>query len=554
MKDLFIWLLVSIIIVVSSCSQRTAIEILTKVEPILQDYPDSALKTLSKVDTLSLRTRKSRAEYALLKTIALDKNYIDVQDFSILQPAIDYYPRRGTINQKVKTQYYRGLIYYNMGDYAAASISLGDALQLSASDNDYRTDGMICALLSLVFNHLNNREDELKYADMAHQYFCQYGDRSYIDNSLRALGVSLHNNRRFESADSVLSMIEPSSRYYPSALLYRADNEIKRDNRNASKAIQWFEAAQSKGIALPVIMQYEYAYALLLDNQKGRSQDVLQSLPPHRQDAQTLWWQYMLAKQKGHESEALMKHEAYSSARDSVVKVQLAQSVYRAETQFRREEAKEAVAKMQRIRGEATVITLVSLVLLLIVLAATLRDRLKAEKKRVDAAVSYMESLELLQLDKLKEKESRLATEEELVYLRTVFADLYQKNLKEIGNLYGKNLDFALQLYSSQQQYTERVKEILSEITPKANKHKHFEERLNNDLDNIIEKIRSDYPELKEDQVRFICYIVAGFNNQTISNILKEKNGTVRSKRSRLKNYILSRPTSNTPLFKAFIQ
>ena len=63
-----------------------------------------------------LGSREEKAKYALLMSMALDKNYIDRTDFDVLQPAIDYYEDHGSATDKLRTFYYQGRIYYNRGE------------------------------------------------------------------------------------------------------------------------------------------------------------------------------------------------------------------------------------------------------------------------------------------------------------------------------------------------------------------------------------------------------------------------------------------------------
>ncbi|MBR5841212.1 MAG: hypothetical protein IKY64_01180, partial [Bacteroidaceae bacterium] len=97
-----------------SCSRHSAHwETLTQVETFIEAQPDSALKVLQRIDKQELLNKEERAKYALLLSMALDKNYVDKTDFEVLQPAIDYYQNHGTATDKLRTYYYQGRIYQN---------------------------------------------------------------------------------------------------------------------------------------------------------------------------------------------------------------------------------------------------------------------------------------------------------------------------------------------------------------------------------------------------------------------------------------------------------
>lgn len=78
-------------------------------------------------------------KYALLMSMALDKNYIDTTSFDVLQPAIDYYLEKGTPDEKLRTYYYQGVIFHNQGDRDNALDSYVKGLDISHDCKDSLT-------------------------------------------------------------------------------------------------------------------------------------------------------------------------------------------------------------------------------------------------------------------------------------------------------------------------------------------------------------------------------------------------------------------------------
>lgn len=87
---------------------------------LMTSKPDSALAILEGIPVSDINGKVISARYALLKSMALDKNYIDTTTFEVLQPAIDYYIEHGTPDELLRTYYYQGRIYQNRGDNDAA--------------------------------------------------------------------------------------------------------------------------------------------------------------------------------------------------------------------------------------------------------------------------------------------------------------------------------------------------------------------------------------------------------------------------------------------------
>ena len=112
---------------------------ITEMETIIEERPDSVLNVLQAIDTDELSSKEGRAKHALLYSMALDKNYIDKIDFDVLQPAIDYYEDNGSATDKLRTYYYQGRIYQNMGNDALAMESFVKAISEGDQSDDILT-------------------------------------------------------------------------------------------------------------------------------------------------------------------------------------------------------------------------------------------------------------------------------------------------------------------------------------------------------------------------------------------------------------------------------
>ena len=117
---------------------------ITSMEEIIESRPDSVLNVLQAIDTKNLNGNEERAKYALLLSMALDKNYIDKTNFEVLQPAIDYYEDNGTATDKLRTYFYQGRIYQNAGDNDSAMACFIIALSEGAASEDTKTKARVC--------------------------------------------------------------------------------------------------------------------------------------------------------------------------------------------------------------------------------------------------------------------------------------------------------------------------------------------------------------------------------------------------------------------------
>lgn len=130
-------LLAAVLLTTGSCDRHGAVrEKLDMAESLMNSKPDSALAVLESIPASNVKGKEIAARYALLKSMALDKNFIDTTTFDVLQPAIDYYIKHGTPDEQLRTYYYQGRIYQNQGDDDSAMQSFMNGSDLEESIMD----------------------------------------------------------------------------------------------------------------------------------------------------------------------------------------------------------------------------------------------------------------------------------------------------------------------------------------------------------------------------------------------------------------------------------
>ena len=133
-------LLISTILSIAGCGGNSSLcKRLDIAESLMECRPDSALAVLDLIDASDLNGKIQKARYGLLKSMALDKNYVDTTVFDVLQPAIDYYLENGTPDEKLRTYYYQGRIYQNRNDRDSALRSFMRGLDIADACKDSLT-------------------------------------------------------------------------------------------------------------------------------------------------------------------------------------------------------------------------------------------------------------------------------------------------------------------------------------------------------------------------------------------------------------------------------
>lgn len=125
-------------------ADKAARETMRTLKPLLlrSEKVDSCLAVLRGMDTTTLSRPSDKARYALLHAMALDKNYIDTTDLSVIGPAVEYYTKwyRPGRADKFYTWYYNGRIEENARKYDAALHSFLEAERVMGGTDDlYRS-------------------------------------------------------------------------------------------------------------------------------------------------------------------------------------------------------------------------------------------------------------------------------------------------------------------------------------------------------------------------------------------------------------------------------
>ena len=85
-------LLMILVLFISCVQEKEDNNVLRRVEACMELFPDSALSLLSQIECPECMRGQQRADYALLLTQALDKNYLDnLQSDSLIMIAVEYY-------------------------------------------------------------------------------------------------------------------------------------------------------------------------------------------------------------------------------------------------------------------------------------------------------------------------------------------------------------------------------------------------------------------------------------------------------------------------------
>lgn len=291
-------------------------------ENIINSRPDLALSILDSIKPETINGKNTKARYALLYSIALDKNYIDTTTLEILQPAIDYYLKKGTSDEKLKTYYYQGRIYQNRNenDSAMQSFVRGKELFLQCSDSITMANLLVAqgTLFYTTYKFKEFIENNLSASKL-------YESSGKPENELKALGnildgcILMENksladsiyivaNNKISHYNNLTPIIEP---YLLSYVMQFGSNEEIRDIIN--------NIIEHKNLDELDKIDLAYTYFKIGDKQKALQ--YINSISPNSQYTKSL--KYLAIKSdilehNGDFEQAINAYKSYYEEIDSI--------------------------------------------------------------------------------------------------------------------------------------------------------------------------------------------------------------------------------------------
>ena len=522
MKNLYLLLVLLVIGCTPSLDRR-----LDRIDGMLDDHPAEALASLDSMARNSLKTPRLKARYALLRSAALDKNYIDLQSDSVIAPATQWYNRHGSAYEQARTLYYQGRIAFNAKNHSIASILFQKAESLFPKfDNDY-----LKRLILIAWAQANNNtyfyDENLELLTRAKEFL---PDRDSTEQRyLLENAIALYYNNTFQrnKADSVYVAIEAAidtaSFIYPIILKNHARLLINQGPQDPARSFSLFQSALSKGAKPDPEDALSYAVALTYN---GHSKEALALVDQVEAmggyAAQVANTRYRISRHEGRLAEALEYQHKALHLQDSVIQMILKQSVVKAQRDYFEEVSTRASERMRYQR--ILIWLLVSLFALALLAGAALNSRRKAMH---EAELSRLGDI-LLQTETLLKQ-----TEDEREDYKAKYIAKFKGQFVTLRQMTENYL--GAQGRSDQKEYVFRkVAEMAKLVSDDKEGHYQLEQQLNKELGNIMARFRKDIPGKDESTYRFVCYLIAGFDPPAISLLMGYSIGFIYKKKSLL--------------------
>ena len=536
MKTKILTLLISLSLL--ACSERenkpaNVRSTLSRAEALMTQAPDSALMLLEELSKGALRGRENRAHFALLYSQALDKNYIDRSNDSIIRVAVDYYAPRKDNNRKMLSYYYLGRVQYNAKEYQKAIVSLMQAEVAAKLSRDNFYLGLIYRSMSEIHCDIYSFTEALQYARNSYSSFTLSDNQRYADWSLWSLSRAFHNSAQYDSSivysKQVINLAQARQDNVLLGDALRLLGNSYATNRQYEDAIQVFNQLIDLGTTPLTASNYFLLGLSYLKtgktNEANQCMKILSTL-----DSSHKWLSYEIKRHNQEYTSALEALEHEVNAINQKFSKLINQNVTQATGNFLRYENQlhEEALQQAKLSRALLILSIIFCVVFIALAAYIVQQRIQAKNQ---AIVEYM--------DKVQDLEASLhfnlaRYSENKAKINAQIHELFSKEFSTIDKL----CTTYFEMHPTRNEKEAIYKEVTKEIEKLSGDIVYLEKMINNYKDDIMVKFQEEFPKTTKLDLRLLCYFFAGFSAKSISIFTGNPLDTIYKRKSRLRTKI----------------
>ena len=551
MRKPSIFISLSLLCTVFSCVNHHINAVLDDIEKYIQERPDSALVILESIPRESLGSRELQAHHSLLYAAALDKNYIDTTDVNVVMPAVEYYRKHGTADERLKSYFYLGRIQENSGDFNAAAVSFSIGERYTPEASDIQMQGLLYMAFADIYNKTRNRVKEEEYVIKGIKAFEEVGDVKHCNLSSGRLAIIYYSGQDWNKADSLFKIGIEQAKEDTVAMSVFLSNYARmkvvqpdQDPLGAIDLLRKLSFSYKHPLSLTDYGVWAYAASLVGDERTcSQIESQLERLDESHRNT-ILYWLYRIEQNRGNYEKAL-EYNIESNAQNSMlIDSLLSDSIGQTLQNYYSTEDINLKRETHILKLQLTLVALGLCFIFLIVLGYLKYKKDKREKE-VDRLLKIGEESNKLLMQVNEELQGQVSSllqntgklENTLEELRKAYVATYKDKFSAIGELCNAYMDSSKRT-DKNDFIARRVENLIAYISDDDKLHMRFENQINKDLNNIIKHIKADLGDIDKKDSRFICYCIVGFEPEMIGSILGLSISNVYTKKSRLKERI----------------
>lgn len=531
---------ISALLLLNGCFSGAPDDTLVQAEELMNTHPDSALAILKNIPSPHLNTGKRQALFALLYSQALDKNFIDVKEDSLINLAVVYYDAHHDPYHQMLAHYYHSRVQYNAGNYAASIVSAQKAEKYAKTTEDNFFLGLIYREIAAIYSLIYNAREEVRYSHLSHQSFLKASAGICTDFALLDVGDAYYNNHEYQESIRIARQSFDTGYTKRDTLLMAESLHLLG---NSLLALHKYKAAKDTILCLQALSPNclsdpDYKnLALAYFKEDNLDSTLFYQHKIDKNNSATSWIDYEIYSRKGNYLQALQALEIIKKAQDSMIHQVLSQNISSALSQYYKEEEELSDYKLQHEKEQRTGIIIMG-ILLIFSLLTVYYTHLKGKQRKIDYTMLAAQQLN----DRLNQMDSEMKERNGLIdeLLRQKF-DI----LDRLCHTYYECKD----TQRERERIHQEVIRLLSKFKKDPYTQTELETFLNTYKHNLMTTFRKEFPKLKNSDYQLFLYYALGFSPVSISIFLQEKPEVIYNRKNRLKNKIKNSGSNKKELF-----
>lgn len=513
---------------------------LDRLEVMIEKEPEAAMAALDSIPQTSLVDQEDMARYILLQARAQYRCYIDETNDSLISIAVDFFTEHPSISpngisRKELALYQQGVIQENDENYLMALDSFLKAEAEAIAQNDHYFLGYIYRHLCLLYENINAGKESVYYGKKSYEEFQKAGSEPNIAYAVSELGYAYGVYCQYDSAliwsdiclDLPYSKLDSNLR--EEALRNAGMAAAKLDRPH--DAVKYFTQIQILG---EDAFLREDAWHLARAYQAiGKGDDAYTICRQYLADdtiSGPIPYEVLYARGDIEGAYHAIKKEL--DRRSLHANGYARQNLTRALAEFREQEISNEVHRHNRDRAEWILGSCLFVAVTIILLMAMSR-KIKRSRKDLTSLMTTMETLNEELRSQIHAKDSIISEKEsENAQARQSYYTLLESQIQQIDEM--------TSLFREPTSTTEN-RRLFKRITHLKENFcdpkflAKMEQEINTFHNNIVHRLRAEFPGMKEEDVRLFLYQVCGFSGRTITFLTGEELTALYPRRSRLK-------------------
>ena len=508
---------------------------LNSAEECMMEHPDSALSILNRIHPETIHSPGNKARYAVLMTMARQKNFIFETNDSTILRAYKYFNRWGSRRNRMISDYYLGVVRHNAGNTLEAVPVFIQAEPLAVALHDTHHLGLIYRHLCEIYTTNYDYVRALEYGKKAFAAFNEKKEKIYADYMaayIAGMYIGQHNwkEARFW-ADSLLrdttinnSLFCQATRYKAEAHLWEADYGV---------ADSCYQRLLKRGVPLLERDLFGFAMVKEFSGDSETADSLLKQIETTVEtplDSATFYdYQHNVYDLRGDIPAAYDALIEALKVQNRVVRQQLEQSVsYSMATAFQTQ------AELERTRLRLTRIAWLCSGLALLLCVVGLWRLLRRKNRQLLEEMAMVEGIET-DLEILRKRDQKTASVldsfvSDKIRLLQNIAETYfnweEESIRKREKRFGKMTPNEM-LISFQRQ--------LGELRKDKGFIQTLESSLNLSDNGVMDRLRLDFPKWDDEDFTLLTLFFSGFSAKSIGFFLRMSDPAVRMRKTRFK-------------------